>query len=288
MYHAAKKSFNPQKAFLLASRLGYHKTMSHVFISPAQERAISTRHGHYERLGTVPLDMVLPCLNQDHQFATVLGQVVRINGLRLKTFAMHAPRCSSPHCSASYAYFAVERILGKGGAPAPEGQAYHLNLYGVNEHGNEVLFTHDHTLARALGGANDETNTTPMCLPCNHRKSIREHAQVQRKRREQGLPGNLRGPQFVQQQDTLERETQKTLARLESMAQTHGVSLEDYKALCEAQGERFRQENPRLQPIKPYTALAERLGLSTMGFRAFRHDHNQHQLKLRRPQALSA
>jgi hypothetical protein len=57
-----------------------------------------------------------------------------------------------------------------------------MNLYGMKD-GNEVLFTHDHILARGLGGADDLTNSQTMCSPCNGNKSKAEGKEANRRRR---------------------------------------------------------------------------------------------------------
>lgn len=46
----------------------------------------------------------------------------------------------------------------------------HLNLYGVDKHGNIVLFTKDHIKPTSKGGANDMRNLQIMCQKCNSKK----------------------------------------------------------------------------------------------------------------------
>lgn len=47
---------------------------------------------------------------------------------------------------------------------------YHLNLYGVNEKGEEVLFTKDHIQPKSKGGKNIQSNYQTMCMICNTEK----------------------------------------------------------------------------------------------------------------------
>lgn len=54
-------------------------------------------------------------------------------------------------------------------ATAAKDGGYHLNLWGVKD-GEEVLFTHDHVLARGLGGKDNLDNTQTMCCYCNWEK----------------------------------------------------------------------------------------------------------------------
>lgn len=48
---------------------------------------------------------------------------------------------------------------------------YHLNLYGVDGDGEEVLMTKDHIHPQAKGGSDNMDNLQTMCLPCNTRKA---------------------------------------------------------------------------------------------------------------------
>ncbi len=74
------------------------------------------------------------------------------------------------------AFFAVENFRGSNQSVP------HANLYGVDREGNEVLFTHDHKLARSLGGADNLNNTQVMCSPCNTKKSIVEQGRLEKKK----------------------------------------------------------------------------------------------------------
>lgn len=119
----------------------------------------------YERLGKVAIDVVL---NATIGKANILGVEVNTDSLRLRTFRTNGQRCSC--CGLQAQYYAIERHKGTD-------NKYHINLWGVvNE--KEVLFTHDHTLARSLGGRDSLDNTTTMCSPCNSKKSVGEHRQL--------------------------------------------------------------------------------------------------------------
>lgn len=43
----------------------------------------------------------------------------------------------------------------------------HLNPYGINPWGQEVMITVDHIVAQADGGSKEMANLQPMCAPCN-------------------------------------------------------------------------------------------------------------------------
>lgn len=134
----------------------------------------------YARLGTVSIEEVR--LAQSQNLATLdprsrekppkvefLGTMVKLfsDGTRLKTFYTHGTKCSA--CGLEAQFYAVERPV-----RAVDGCPYHLNLWGIDTNGDEVLFTHDHTLARSVGGKDNLSNTTTMCSPCNFAKSLVE------------------------------------------------------------------------------------------------------------------
>ena len=130
----------------------------------------------YTRLGTVDIDVIRNAQSlvwndakpEKAKFKTN-GVEVKLfsKGSRLKTFFHHGTKCSA--CGMEAQFYAVER-------PAHEvgDFPYHLNLYGIDTNGQEVLFTHDHTLARSAGGKDNIDNTTTMCRPCNFAKSLIE------------------------------------------------------------------------------------------------------------------
>lgn len=60
----------------------------------------------------------------------------------------------------------------------------HFNLWAVDPDGTEVLMTHDHKLARALGGKNALENTQTMCSPCNGNKAVAESKEDLRRHKE--------------------------------------------------------------------------------------------------------
>ena len=47
---------------------------------------------------------------------------------------------------------------------------YHLNLYGLDETGREMLFTKDHIKPKALGGLDHISNMQLYCAKCNTQK----------------------------------------------------------------------------------------------------------------------
>lgn len=93
------------------------------------------------------------------------GQQVKLGSLRLLTFVVHGTQCVD--CGVKAAFFAMERHA--------IDENYHLNLWAIRENGQQVLMTHDHILARSLGGADSIANTQTMCMDCNFEKGKIEH-----------------------------------------------------------------------------------------------------------------
>ena len=105
------------------------------------------------------------------------GIWVGVSSLRMKTFAragLSAAGMKCVCCGLEGTFFAVEQSPGQ--------DSWHLNLYGMRDD-EEVLFTHDHIKARALGGADNLSNAQLMCSPCNAQKSKGEGREVLRLRK---------------------------------------------------------------------------------------------------------
>ena len=148
-----------------------------------RRKTIHRRTPTYVRHSTVPISNVVSTIRaivvgtRRKQKWDFNGQTVGISSLRLQTFAEHGTTCKC--CGLEATHFAIERNLTDEKNNAP----YHLNLYGVNQKGEEVLFTHDHKLARALGGRDAIDNTQTMCCFCNWTKGDEERILVDEKRK---------------------------------------------------------------------------------------------------------
>lgn len=108
----------------------------------------------------------------------VHGAACRRNGLRLMTFKHKGIGCVK--CGIKGSFFAIERTPDRlvVNRDAFSCEPYHMNLYAVGERGEEILMTHDHILARALGGKDTLENSQPMCEKCNSRKGSLEQKLV--------------------------------------------------------------------------------------------------------------
>lgn len=140
----------------------------------------------YDRFDKVDIEFVMPHLMSSRQLAQetrrefkerveIKGVPVGVSSLRLMTFAVHGTTCSC--CGLKATHFAIERDMRDIGKPMAD-KPYHLNLYGIQD-GFDILFTHDHTKARALGGVDNLSNTTTMCFFCNMNKSVGERKQCE-------------------------------------------------------------------------------------------------------------
>ncbi len=146
----------------------------------------------YIRHAIAPMDEIVPEImaqwDNPHARMTYGGLSFNIHSLRLKTFCRTAYKgrleCST--CKLRAGYFAVEAFA------RGDQTSVHINLYGRNSDGEEVLFTHDHTKARALGGADNLSNTTVMCFPCNNMKGCGECREVNMRRFMNGATAKAR------------------------------------------------------------------------------------------------
>lgn len=138
-----------------------------------------TKGWGYTRAGLVAIEDVLPLiLDPLIEKAEFMGHKVKVTSLRLQTFARKGLECSS--CGVKATHFAVE-------AHENIGDNWHLNLWADRsaDDKGEMLMTHDHTLARGLGGKDHIDNCTVMCSKCNYQKSIAETVEFHRRN---GLP----------------------------------------------------------------------------------------------------
>jgi hypothetical protein len=92
------------------------------------------------------------------------GDMIKMHSDRLKTFATKG--CNCVKCGVKGVIFYKERSIGR----SAENELYHLNLYGINEKGEEVLMTKDHIIPKSKGGKNHISNYQTMCHPCNIEK----------------------------------------------------------------------------------------------------------------------
>ncbi len=127
---------------------------------------IKTESGRMLRKGTYPIDETFEILGDTiyerrKTFVNFHGENIKANSQRYIVFKKKG--CTCVKCGLTASYFALERHENQ--------ERFHLNLYGVNEQGNEVLFTKDHIMPKAHDGASQIVNYQPMCIVCNNEKA---------------------------------------------------------------------------------------------------------------------
>jgi len=118
-----------------------------------------------ERAAVIDLDILPELTNsfsrKTDKYKIINGLEVKISSQRYAVFKKSL-ECVKCHCVGSY--FAIERPV------FPKNTRYHLNLYGIDKNGKELLFTKDHILPRSKGGKNILSNYQTMCHICNTEK----------------------------------------------------------------------------------------------------------------------
>lgn len=231
----------------------------------------------FERVGTMGVEEGLELIrshmrktrNQQKKRVDVMGKNVALNSLRLYTFATKPACCSNPECSIAACFFAVE-IQTKDGVPV--NSHYQLNMYGKSKGGHDVLMTHDHTLARALGGEDGLANTSTMCKSCNQKKSIFESQESERLRAiQKGVPSSPMPPPTLR--------SASFLAEFLFMAHAREMSEEQYRDHCDLMGTTLGPPLSKWDDAE--REQAKMLGLTRAGIRK----HLQHINEALRPGA---
>jgi 5-methylcytosine-specific restriction endonuclease McrA len=119
----------------------------------------------YERLGTIELNELSTALIAKKSKEKFLGVWCKTNSLRVRVLKNNDYTCQ--HCGLRGLFAAVERAR----VQTPHATPYHLNVYGKNADGVDIMLTHDHVIPRAKGGQSTEQNGQALCRPCNQLKA---------------------------------------------------------------------------------------------------------------------
>ena len=105
------------------------------------------------------------------------GYSVGVSSLRLRTFyrAYKRGKMYCLGCNLQASHFSIDSFKNT------DQNSCHLNLYGKGPDSN-ILMTHDHRVARSLGGADTLSNTGMMCSPCNSKKNKSETSLINERR----------------------------------------------------------------------------------------------------------
>lgn len=119
----------------------------------------------YERLGVLPVQDVLKAIAEKKP-VEYDGVICHTASTRLLTYHIHGLNCIVRGCCVKGEYFAIERAW-------TASSKYHLNLYGMQHDGKEVMITSDHKIPKSRGGIDHISNRQPMCAPHNMGKGNR-------------------------------------------------------------------------------------------------------------------
>jgi len=95
------------------------------------------------------------------EYGIISGVQVKLTSQRYEVFKRNL---TCVKCGLKGAFFAIER------QKKEDTDKYHLNLYGIDKDGNEVLMTKDHIVPKAHNGKNHISNYQTMCIKCNMEK----------------------------------------------------------------------------------------------------------------------
>lgn len=119
--------------------------------------------GGYEKLKKYSINEVLPYIGSGRKLFVGLIDGVEIHAntssVRLQTFKKNL---TCVDCGIKATHFWVECN--------PGCFNYHLNLYGINKAGDEVLMTKDHIIPKSKNGKETLDNMQTMCTRCNNKK----------------------------------------------------------------------------------------------------------------------
>lgn len=137
----------------------------------------------YIHLETIPLEVGLAEIEANlnepvkGKRVQVGSREVHVTSLRLRVFRKKGTKCYI--CGAQATHFAIDKFRLKSIKESP-----HMNMWGVKEDGSDLLFTHDHIIDRADGGADRIENAETCCTTCNGEKAAKTLAERNERNRQ--------------------------------------------------------------------------------------------------------
>jgi 5-methylcytosine-specific restriction endonuclease McrA len=119
----------------------------------------------YVRYGTLSPEEVFDLVSGAPRDIVLFGMKVKTTSVRYKVFKFKGVTCIE--CGLRGKFFAVEKTKLAVGEPKDRA---HLNLYALDDKGNEVLMTVDHIVPASKGGIRKLSNLRPMCCTCNGKR----------------------------------------------------------------------------------------------------------------------
>ena len=124
------------------------------------ESALERKSVHYiEDVRETVKDVLFEKLKKDAK-VKLDGDIIKGNSQRYQLFFTKGTKCVC--CGIEGKYFAKEKRI--------KDKSYHLNLYGIDNSGKEVLITKDHIIPKSKGGKDELENYQTMCVRCNESK----------------------------------------------------------------------------------------------------------------------
>lgn len=118
------------------------------------------------RAKTIPQEELRNLINALHQLQGISKRIqigefsIDATSDRYENFYYHGWKCAE--CGLEATFAAIEKH--------PKDKGYHINLYGFNENGREIMLTRDHIYPKSLGGLNAMSNSQTLCACCNQKK----------------------------------------------------------------------------------------------------------------------
>lgn len=113
----------------------------------------------------IDIHYILPKVSDNTEnIELIQNYPIRLFSKRLQVFKYKGTICK--FCNLEAQYFVIEQHK-------KNNINFHINLYGVDLTGDEVLFTKDHIIPKTKGGSEDLKNFQTLCLPCNQKKGKR-------------------------------------------------------------------------------------------------------------------